>query len=82
MRNPPSQNPQTGKIPVNIRMLEVQFTEQQASKIAKASRMDNGDKVSNWISRDPDNVGRRTRAIAIRCFQREYFISLVERLVE
>ena len=59
-----TRDPQTGKIPDNIRALELAFAkgiptfeEVYGTKMAKGP--------SGWISRGPNNVGGRTRAIAL-----------------
>ena len=49
-------NPETGKIPTNMRARELKF----AQTIPVNSKLQ-----SNWIARGPYNVGGRTRALAI-----------------
>ena len=49
-------NPETGKIPPNMRARELKFAQ---------TIPDNSKLQSNWIARGPYNVGGRTRALAI-----------------
>jgi len=52
-------NPVTGKIPSNIRKLELEFS----SKLPAQARLD--DATTTWNHRGPFNVGGRTRALAV-----------------
>ena len=58
-----TRNPVTGKVPLNIREKELGFAEmtQSGSAIPLAA----GDISTAWINRGPNNVGGRTRALAI-----------------
>jgi len=52
-------NPNTGKMPSNIRSKEMRF--------AQSLPNDFGNSSLNWIAEGPYNVGGRTRALAIDC---------------
>ncbi len=54
-------DPQTGKVPDNIRQKELAF----ASKIPSRESLGNPEFTANWDARGPFNVGGRTRALAI-----------------
>ncbi|WMN06651.1 fibronectin type III domain-containing protein [Marivirga arenosa] len=70
-------DPATGKIPNNIRALELEYVLSPSSRLQKSDeelkRMQsdvniqtaNGDIISAWVNRGPYNVGGRTRALAI-----------------
>jgi hypothetical protein len=71
-------NPKTGKIPENIKKLELEYVLSERSKLQLADeggffnfrnglnfKTANGDQSSPWVNRGPFNVGGRTRALAI-----------------
>ncbi len=60
-------DPATGKIPANIRRLELEYAATLPGFISPLQRGTKGDLFStlNWQSRGPWNVGGRTRAFAI-----------------
>lgn len=58
-----TKDPKTGKIPLNIRALELAFMREQTSLINVPLAA--GDIISAWINRGPFNVGGRTRALAV-----------------
>lgn len=58
-----TKDPQTGLIPKDIRMNELNFMKAQNAKIGVQFGV--GDIASPWINRGPFNVGGRTRALAV-----------------
>lgn len=58
-----TKDPKTGKIPQNIRVLELAFMRGQSSLIDIPYAA--GDITSDWKNRGPFNVGGRTRALAV-----------------
>ncbi|GAB5523477.1 MAG: hypothetical protein Roseis2KO_13490 [Roseivirga sp.] len=58
-----TKDPKTGKIPQNIRALELAFMREQSSLIDIPYAA--GDITSAWKNRGPFNVGGRTRALAV-----------------
>ena len=54
-------NPQTGRIPSNIRSRELAFAKKSQQKV----RVSTLDETSVWDRRGPFNVGGRTRALAV-----------------
>lgn len=58
-----TKDPKTGKIPLNIRAMELAFMREQSSLIDIPYAA--GDITSAWKNRGPFNVGGRTRALAV-----------------
>lgn len=58
-----TKDPKTGKIPLNIRAMELAFMRAQTSLINVPLAA--GDITSAWKNRGPFNVGGRTRALAV-----------------
>lgn len=58
-----TKDPKTGKIPENIRMLELAYMREQTNQLDIPFAA--GDISSNWVNRGPFNVGGRTRALAV-----------------
>jgi photosystem II stability/assembly factor-like uncharacterized protein len=56
-------DPKTGKLPDNIRLKELKFMKAQDQKFGV--RFDAGDLLTSWQNRGPNNVGGRTRALAV-----------------
>ncbi len=70
-------DPATGKIPANIRRLELEYAATLPGFISPLQRGTKGDLFStlNWESRGPWNVGGRTRAFAIDVANPNKFIA-------
>lgn len=58
-------DPETGKIPANVRGLELEFAATLPGYQAHAGKNSNNIMALNWQSRGPQNVGGRTRAFAM-----------------
>ena len=59
-------NPQTGKIPDNIRLKEIEFSERLREKELISAKSGGRELMSgHWMPAGPFNIGGRTRALAI-----------------